>query len=100
MRLFLVYAECVCGWRCACGEGATWPECPLCGEQVLPPEPAEHLNGVRGRVGLVAELMEEQEAREQADAPLAPMGAGLTLLPGGGFPLAGGAQWLPRVYHP
>lgn len=37
----LVAGECECGWRCACLEGALWPKCPGCGEQVLPPPPPD-----------------------------------------------------------
>jgi hypothetical protein len=55
---FLVYGECGCGWRCACTEGARWPKCPLCGEQVMPP-PAD---GDKPRLGYVARLLPEQEA--------------------------------------
>jgi hypothetical protein len=60
---FLVHGECGCGWTCACPEGAIWPECPMCGEQVLPPRPVGP--GEPGeRQGYVAELLPEPEALE------------------------------------
>jgi hypothetical protein len=36
---FLVRGECGCGWWMAAPEGARWPQCPECGEQVMPPRP-------------------------------------------------------------
>ena len=52
---FLVHGECECGWRCACPEGWTWPECPICGNQVLPPRRD-------GRRGYAALILPEVEA--------------------------------------
>lgn len=49
---FLVRGECDCGWMCACPEGAMWPKCAECGEQVMPPSPPSA--GEQERVGSAA----------------------------------------------
>lgn len=56
-REFLVYGDCPCGWRMAAHEGAHWPKCPMCGEEVLP----QRGDG-KYPLGYVALLLPELEA--------------------------------------
>lgn len=70
----LVYGECSCAgdehgrkFRMAAPEGAQWPKCPHCDEQVLPPSPPERPEGETGpwhgdRHAFVAEFMPEGDA--------------------------------------
>jgi rRNA maturation protein Nop10 len=63
--VFLVRGVCGCGWEAALPEGARWPVCPECGEQVMPPVPAKTLGvDFSGREGYVAIRMPEGEALE------------------------------------
>lgn len=62
---FLVYGECVCGWHCACPEGAQWPACPACGKDVRPRRvygPTANPCGL----GYIAELRLETDAVKRA----------------------------------
>lgn len=57
---FLVLGECECGWWCACHEGAHWPKCPVCGEQVLPPSASQpnERQAFEAELGLEREVVE------------------------------------------
>ena len=60
---FLVHGECRCGWAAALPEGAKWPVCPECGEQVSPPR-ATRMSESENRMGYLALRMRESAAVE------------------------------------
>jgi hypothetical protein len=69
-KVFLVYGECECGWTMAAPEGSSWPKCPECGTQVLPPRHTPEGPGDHGdRQAYV--LLPEGEALARARALVA-----------------------------